>query len=252
MGFKTGSGFHLLVLIAYIAIFVYASSRFRRTGEVYVRELEGVKKIEEGIGRAVEMGRPVHWSYGTGAFDAQHMAAFSLLSYAAKLCAQYDCRMILSIALPELVPMTDEIIRKAYSEAGKPNQYNPDDIRFLGSSHNAAMIGTIAREKVAANFMFGSLFYESVLGVEAAAMNNAIQVAGTANTHQLPFIAAGCDSIFIGAEMFAAATQIEPTPVRVGSTYAEDWITRTMVVLMIIGSLMVTFGSDALIRLMKL
>ena len=52
--------------------------------------------------------------------------------------------------------------------------------------------------------------------------------------------------------MFAAATQIEPTPVRVGSTYAEDWITRTMVVLMIIGSLMVTFGSDALIRLMKL
>jgi hypothetical protein len=83
-------------------------------------------------------------------------------------------------------------------------------------------------------------------------MNNAIQVAGTANTHQLPFIAAGCDSIFIGAEMFAAATQIEPTPVRVGSTYAEDWITRTMVVLMIIGSLMVTFGSDALIRLMKL
>ena len=84
--------------------------------DVYKRQpLEGVEKIKEGVGRAVEMGRPVHWSYGTGAFDAQHMAAFSLLSYTAKLCAEYDCRLIVSIALPELAPMTQEIINKAYS-----------------------------------------------------------------------------------------------------------------------------------------
>ena len=243
---------HLIVLICYIVLFYYTSNKFRRTGQVYVRPLEGVEKIKEGVGRAVEMGRPVHWSYGTGAFDAQHMAAFSLLSYTAKLCAEYDCRLIVSIALPELAPMTQEIINKAYSDAGKPNQYRTEDLKFWGGSHNAGMIGTIAREKVAANFMIGSLFYESVLGVEAAALNEAIQVGGTANTHQLPFIAAGCDSIFIRAEMFAASTQIEPTPVRVGCTTTEDWLTRVMLVLIVVGSIMVTFGNKSLINLLKL
>lgn len=246
-----GVNFHLVVLVLFVATFYFAYDRFRRTGKFSIRNLPAVAKMEEAIGRATEMGRPVHWTYGTGAFDAQYLAAFALLEHTAVLCAKYDTRLIVSVCLPEVVPMTDAIIRKAYADAGKLESYKPDDVRFFGGSHNAAMIGTIARDKVAANFMIGSLFYESVLGIEAAAQQQAIQVGGTANTHQLPFIAAGMDEIFIGAEMFAAATQISPNPVRVGSTTAEDWVTRLMIVAMAIGAIMATFGNTALKTLMK-
>jgi hypothetical protein len=243
--------FHLFVLVAFVVTFYYTANRFRRGGKFSIRTLDAIGKMEEAVGRATEMGKPLHFSYGMGAFDAQYFAAFTLLEYAASLCAKYDSRMIVSIALPEVVPMTEEVIRKAYTDAGKIDSYKPDDIRFWGGSHNPAMIGTISREQVAGNFMIGSLFHESILGIEAAARNNAIQVGGTANTHQLPFIAAGCDAIFIGAEMFAAAAQLHPTPVRVGSVSAEDWLTRLMVVLMAVGAVMVTFGNSALANLMK-
>jgi len=247
-----GTYFQLIVLALFVATFYYTSNRFRQTGKFYIRDLTAVSKMEEAVGRATEMGRPVHWTYGAGQFDAQHLAAFALLEYVASLCAKYDTRLIVSVRLPEVVPMTDAVIRKAYAEIGKMESFRAEDIRFFGESHNAAMIGTIAREQPAANFMIGSLFYESVLGIEASARFDAIQVGGTANTHQLPFIAAGCDDIFIGAEMFAAATQINPDPIRVGSTSAEDWVTRLMVVAMAIGSILATVGNTALQRLMKM
>lgn len=235
-----------MILVAFIGIFYASGAKFRSDGKFSARKLEALSKMEEAIGRATEMGKPVHWSYGMGAFDAQYLAAFVLLEYAATLCAKYDTRMICSIYLPEVVPMTEEIIRKAYIEQGKLETLHTEDVRFWGGSHNPAMIGTISREQVAGNFMIGSLFHESILSLEAAARYNAIQVMGTSNTHQLPFIAAGCDAIFIGAEMFAAAAQLEPTPVRVGSTVAADTITSIFVALMVVGALLATVGSTAL------
>lgn len=244
--------FQFFVLLLFIGIFAYAADRFKKDGKFSVRSLEGIAKIEEAIGRATEMGRATHWSYGMGTFDAQYFAAFTLLEYAAALCAKYDSRMIISIYLPEVVPMTEEIVKKAYAEAGVPERFRPDDIRFWGGSHNPAMIGTISREQVAGNFMIGSLFHESILSLEAAARYNAIQVMGTSNTHQLPFIAAGCDAIFIGAEMFAAAAQLQPTPVRVGSTTAEDWTTRVMIFLMVAGAFAATAGNTFLKDLLRM
>jgi len=236
----------LVILVAFIGVFYVSGAKFRSDGKFSARKLEALAKMEEAIGRATEMGKPVHWSYGMGAFDAQYLAAFVLLEYAATLCAKYDTRMICSIYLPEVVPMTEEIIRKAYIEQGKLETLHTEDVRFWGGSHNPAMIGTISREQVAGNFMIGSLFHESILSLEAAARYNAIQVMGTSNTHQLPFIAAGCDAIFIGAEMFAAAAQLEPTPVRVGSVVAADMITSIFVALMVVGALLATVGNTAL------
>ncbi len=237
---------NLIVFAIFVGVFYFASAQFKKTGKFSARKFDALGKMEEAIGRATEMGKPVHWSYGMGAFDAQYLAAFVLLEYAASLCAKYDTRMIISIYLPEVVPMTEEILRKAYTEQGKLDSLHPEDVRFWGGSHNPAMIGTISREQVAGNFMIGSLFHESVLSIEAAARYNAIQVMGTQNTHQLPFIAAGCDAIFIGAEMFAAAAQLEPTPVRVGSVWAADVLNGVFVVLMILGALLVTVGNTSL------
>lgn len=243
---NAGVTVHLLVLVSFIAIFYVAADAFKKTGKFSARKFDAIGKMEEAIGRATEMGKPVFWSYGNGAFDAQYLAAFVLLEYAASLCAKYDTRMIVGIYLPEVVPMSEEVIRKAYIEQGKLESWHPEDVRFWGGSHNPAMIGTISREQVAGNFMIGSLFHESVLSIEAAARYNAIQVMGTSNTHQLPFIAAGCDAIFIGAEMFAAAAQLEPTPVRVGSVRAADTVTTVFVLLMVIGALLVTAGNTSL------
>ncbi|HHY18038.1 MAG TPA: hypothetical protein GX524_08165 [Firmicutes bacterium] len=50
-----------------------------------VQKVAGLDALDEAIGRATEMGRPVHFSPGIGYVDnAQTLAAFSILSYVAR------------------------------------------------------------------------------------------------------------------------------------------------------------------------
>jgi hypothetical protein len=242
-----------LVLVVFMGYFWYAANQFKKTGKFSIRHLAALDTLEEAVGRSTEMGRPVHWSFGAYMqVDAQIFAGFAILGHLARLCARYGTRCIVSIYWPEIVPMCEEIVHNAFVAEGKPEEYRPDDIRFWGGSHNQAMIGTIAREKPGGNFIIGNLGHESVLSLEAGARVGAIQVGGTMNTHQLPFIAAGCDSIFIGAEMFAAGAQIKSTPVNVASVMAEEIIKEAALVLMIIGSVMVTMGDKSLMNLLKM
>ena len=248
---NSGRVVQLIIFVTFAAYYYYAMRAFIATGRFSMRPLRAVQTMEEAVGRATEMGRPIHWTFGAGTMNGQIFAGFNLLGYTARLCAKYETRLLVSIRLPEIVPMCEEIVRRAYVDEGRPDAFRPEDLRFWGTSHNPAMIGLIAREKPAGNFIIGNLFHESVLALEAGALVGAIQVGGTMNTHQLPFIAAGSDAIFIGAEMFAASAHISRNPVMVGTVMAEELIKKTSVVLMVIGILAATAGNTDLVTLLQ-
>jgi hypothetical protein len=241
-----GRTVQFLIFAIFVVWYYISMERFKKTGRVYIREFVALDTMAEAVGRATELGKPTFFTFGTGALDAQHFAAFNILGYLAKLCAKYDTRVIVALQLPETFPMVEEIVKSAFLAEGKADKYRPDDIRFFGDSHNPAMIGIIAREQPAGNFMIGNLFHESVLGLEAGARVGAIQVTGSMNTHQLPFMAAGSDAMFIGSEMFAASAQISRSPIQVGSVLAEELIKYAGVVLMIIGCLATVIGDKTL------
>ncbi len=139
--------------------------------------------------------------------------------------------------------MTEEIVKQSFIAAGKPEKYRSDDIRYFGSgSYNAAVMGTMEREEIAANVMIGNLFYEAVLFVEAGARNNAIQIGGTLNTHQLPFLAAGCDHFLIGAEMFAASAYLTRDSVRTGWLMGEEVCKLIGLALIAVGTVFSSLG----------
>jgi hypothetical protein len=50
----------------------------------------------------------------------------------------------------------------------------------------------------------------------------AIQVAGTAETAQLPFFVAACDYTLIGEEFFAASAYLSGEPDQVGTLLGQD------------------------------
>jgi hypothetical protein len=108
------------------------------------------------------------------------------------------------------------------------------------------VVGIFAREKVAANFMFGNYYHESVIFSEAGNTVGAIQISGTANTHQLPFFVASCDYALIGEEIFAAGTYLSRNPSQVGSLVAQEYSKYFAVLAMIVGTLLATAGITAL------
>ena len=111
------------------------------------------------------MGRPVHFSPGIAALSeetaTQTLARLAVLGYVARLTARYDTDLIVTNRMPEVLPITEEVVRQSYLAEGKPESYNPDNILFLSDeqfAYAAGCMGIMAREKVAANIMMGAFW----------------------------------------------------------------------------------------------
>ena len=240
-----GRGFILVCFLVLSGAIFYNISRARKGRMPYLRKLAGVEAIDEAVGRATELGKPVIFSPGiaglSGEYGAQTFAALEILGYVARSAAKYDTR------IPEVLPIAEEIVRSAYAAEGKPDRYNPDDVRFLSSAqfaYAAGVMGIMEREKPGAAFLIGGFWAESLMFAEVGNAVGAIQIAGTANLHQIQFFVAACDYTLIGEEIFAVGAYFSGDPIRRGSLAGQDVGKVIAILLIIIGTLVGTFGGQ--------
>ena len=239
----------LVFLIVFAAANYLGMNRTKKGFHIPIRRVPGLDAMEEAIGRATEMGRSSLFVIPSGQFDAQAFAAFDILGYVAKESAKYDTRLIVVNGLPESHAISQEVDRQAYVTQGKEEKYDPNDMLFLSSGFNAGVLGIYEREKLGANFMFGSFFFESLTLAEAGSRTGAIQVSGTANTHQLPFLVAACDYTLIGEEIYAAGTYLSRNGAQIGSLVAQEVGKYVSIAIMLFGSLYLTLTSPAVKKL---
>ena len=106
-----GSFVSFIVLIGYV-IFAYVTiNKYKGRKDFPIKRLKGLDYIDDALGRVTEMGRPAHFSMGSGELDAQYFAAFEYLKYIALKTAMYDAQLIVTNAIPEVQPVTEEIVR---------------------------------------------------------------------------------------------------------------------------------------------
>ena len=233
--------------VAISVVLLIAIQQAKKGKKFFIRRIAGLEAIDEAVGRATEMGRPVHFSPGIASLSeetaAQTLAGLAVLGYVARLTAKYDTDLIVTNRMPEVLPITEEVVRQNYLSAGKPENYNPDNIIFLSDeqfAYAAGCMGIMAREKVAANIMMGAFWAESLIFAEGGFAAGSIQVAGTANTHQLPFFIAACDYCLIGEELFAAGAYLSQDPMQVAGIKVQDIGKIVAVLLIIIGTITTT------------
>lgn len=206
-----------------------------------IRTLAALQAIEEAVGRATELGRPVHFTSGTeDARSPQTIAAFPVLRYAAGLAARYGTPLLATSADPTVQAVNLAVVRRACAAAGFPERFNPDDVRYLSDSqfaYAAAITGIFRRERPAANLMLGNFNAEAMVLIEAGAEAGALQIGGTANVYQMPFFVAGCDQALIGEEVFAAAAALSREPAEHAALVAQDWAKLIMIAAIAAGSL---------------
>ncbi len=210
-----------------------------------IRKLAGLDAIDEALGRATEMGRPLHYSPGQDAFNAPTFAGMAILGHVARQAARYNTRLIATIRQMLLHPIAQEMVRQSYLEAGRPESYNEEDVRWVSDeqfSYTSAVIGIMQREQVAANLMLGYWRAESLILAEAGYNAGAIQIAGTTNTYQIPFFVASCDYTLIGEELYAASAYLSKEPVMTGTVIAQDWAKMAVMALILIGTLWANLG----------
>jgi hypothetical protein len=215
--------------------------RARAGRQPYIRRIPGLTAIDEAVGRATEMGRPMLLQPGLWGIEVITLQALQILAYIARTAARFGNRIMMPVADAALLPVAEEAIKESYNQEGKIENFRSEDIMFLTDrqfAFAAGVAGMIQREKVACAFLFGVYFAESLIIAENANQVGAIQVAGTPSTTQIPFLIAACDYVIIGDEFYAATAYLSREPTLVGSLVGQDLGKMAILFICVFGALL--------------
>ncbi|MFC1679680.1 DUF6754 domain-containing protein [Elusimicrobiota bacterium] len=242
---------NLIYTFFFCGIILWFISHARKK-DLFIRRIPGLDAVDEAIGRATEMGRPIYFLTGRKDIDEiPTIAAALILGEIAKKVAEYDTVLKVPHTYAMTYSMCQEITKQAYSQAGRPDSYRDDCNFFITDdqfAYTAAVNGMMVREKPAACFYMGYYYAESLLLAEVGSSVGAIQIAGTDAEHQLPFFFITCDYTLIGEELYAAGAYLSREPVLVGTLRGQDVGKAFTIIVVFLGvllsSLSVLFGFE--------
>ena len=244
----------LVSVVMFFAFVLYFIQSAQSGVMPFVRRIPGIDAIEEAIGRATEMGRPVLYVPGILDIDEiQTVAGLVILESVARLTAKYETPITVPVTYPIPFTIAQEMVKSGYLHAGRPDAYDPNSVRFVSPeqfAYTAAVGGIMLRDRPAAHIFMGAFYAESLLLAETGFSTGAIQVAGTANVHQLPFFVVACDYTLIGEELFAASAYLSKEPKLVGGLKGADLMKIAIIAAVLVGCVLESMGHHGFTRWM--
>jgi len=238
---------NVLVATIIICAIVLLAIYIARRGEMYIRPIAGLEAVNDAIGRATEMGRPILYISGlSGISDIATIASMLILGHLSRRTAAYETPIIVPCMDPLVMTAEREIVQQAYLEAGKPDAYQPENIFYVTDSqfgYAAAVDGIMLREKPAANFFMGMFYAESLILAETGNRTGAIQIAGTDADTQLPFFITACDYTLMGEELYAASAYLSRNPLLVAQLKGQDFGKVLLAAALVIGTVLATLSA---------
>ncbi len=213
-----------LLVIAFVLINI---ARAKGGKELFIRRIGGLNAIDEAVGRATELGKPVFMVPGlSDSINAKSMQAINIFAYVSRVASRFSNPIMVCCYNASILAVAQEVIRDVYQQEGAVEKYDPDSVRFISDrqfAFAASTSGLILREQAAAVFLLGEFYAESLILAETANSIGAIQVASSTELTQTPFFIAACDYVLIGDEFYAASAYLTRQPVLVGSLVGQDW-----------------------------
>ena len=242
-----------IVLLIFTNLFISFLLLSRKGRTLYLRKLAGIAAIEEAVGRATEMGRPVLFIPGIDNIDEiQTLAGIAVLSHVAKIVARFDSSIIVPTRNAIVLSVCEETVKESFTAAGRPDAYKSDNIRYLSDdqfAYTAGVDGIMLREKPATNIYMGCFYAEALILSETGFSSGAIQVAGTASIAQLPFFVAACDYTLLAEEFYAASAYLSKDPKALSSIKASDYFKIIVIGVIILGIILANVAPETLSKL---
>ncbi len=213
----------MLLFSVVVILFIYHA---RRGKDIYIRPIAGIEAIDEAIGRATEMGKPILYISGLDPLGTiSTITAMTILGRVARRTAEYETPLLVPCADPLVMLAAREIVKEAYLDAGKPDAYREQDIFFVTDrqfAYVAGVDGIMLREQPAANLYMGYFYAEALVMAETGSITGAIQIAGTDADTQIPFFVTSCDYTLMGEELYAATAYLAREPMLLAQLRAQD------------------------------
>jgi len=248
----------LIGLLLLILIFVLAIYYMGQAKAPYLRRVPALDAIEDAVGRATEMGKPVVCSYGCGGFDYWTIAGLSILAYVARICAETDTRLIVPTGGSHDSYIVREaavdLVKNAYTVAGKPEQFTEEDMPFLSGEQYAytpGYVGLLVRERPGTTIMTGSHWSEAMNIAEMANAVDSITITAGSYTSNMAALACASDYIMLGEEQPAAGAYLSRNPSQIASIRVQDIYKFIAIGAILLGLVAVNLGSDIINRLLS-
>lgn len=214
-------------ILLFVCGSVLTCSALARAGwPIYVRPIAALEAIDEAVGRATEMGRPMLFVPGVRDLnEVETIAGLTVMSQVARKAAEYDTPLEVPTSRVLVMSAAREVCEAAALAAGRSEAYDRDRVSYISDhqfGYAAHVCGWMVRQRPAACFYLGKFYAESLLFAETGQSVGAIQIAGTAEAAQLPFFVAACDYALIGEELFAASAYLSGEPEQLGTVQGQD------------------------------
>jgi len=216
----------------------------------------GVKVIPQLVGRAVEMDRPVHFCSGdTGlnyAFTtALNAAAWSILSYLAKTCAELGATLYVTTNSPDKYLIESESVHAGNVLAGKPNY--PIDVEYLSPdawAYQAKAVSLMKERKIAVNVMVGFFYIAHMSMGQGGREAGAIGLGGT-DGGDIHGIIPTCDYALLGVENYAAGAILSGDTQLKTALIGQDTMEYVILGITILGIILASLGIPQLSQLLS-
>jgi hypothetical protein len=221
----------------------------------HIRPIAALEAINEAVGRAVEMGRPVHWSSGHGGAGlysekaGDHMAGLSILSYLAAKSIEQGADLRCSLGFSELIPITEDIIYQRGIAEGQPEFLDRNKIYFNTDNWVAYDLYTFATLQdigTAANILVGNVDTTTGAIISCGAfMAGAMNIIGSRAAGAIAQSMMFSDYFLMGDELPAMGALLEGDDDNLSIIASGDISKYFYIILIILGSILASIGLGA-------
>ena len=103
------------LILVLMGIVVYCVWRAKRGRKTYIRPIAGISAMDEAIGRATEMGRPILFVAGYTDIQAiETHNSMAVLAHVGRLAARMRTQLVALIPVPNVFPLAEATLRQAY------------------------------------------------------------------------------------------------------------------------------------------
>ncbi|MBL7014500.1 MAG: hypothetical protein ISR83_08770 [Candidatus Marinimicrobia bacterium] len=240
--FLTNRTVMLFAILLFSGTLIYYT-RLAKMGEpIFLRDIPGLKAVEEAVGRSTEMGKQVLYVPGIMDMDqVETVAGVIVLGHVAKMTARYETPLNVPVSRSIVMKAGREACRESYLMEGRPDLFQDDMVHYLTDdqfAYAAGVNGIMVREEPAACLYMGKFYAESLILAETGNSIGAIQIAGTASQSQIPFFVTACDYTLIGEEFFAASAYLSQKPELLGGIKGQDVLKAILVGTIIVATIL--------------
>ncbi len=235
-------GLAVLVVFAGLIGGFTIMARMRGAKPRVLRRIDAFQSLPTTVGQAVETGKRLHISLGTGSLGTADtvatIAGLTILDQISAAAVVSDRPPVVTTSDGAAMLLAQDTLRSVYARQNALSRYEPNSAQVVGLtpiSFGAAQTTLPANEAVAGAVLIGSTGSEAVLLAEGGRRSGATTLAGSDNVATQALLFATADHPIIGEDLFAGGAYIGRQAEFVGSLSAQDVMRGLIIAAILIG-----------------